>query len=250
MKKTILLILLLTGIFTCFAKAVTLPVLLYHNITETEDFTDPDVHISKELFKEHLEFLKENNFNTITPREYYNYRVYGADIPENPIIITFDDGYVSNYELAYPLLRDYGFKATIFAVTNSSYSPLNFTIPHFTYEQAMEMEKSGVIEIESHSADHVVHSNLTGYNLLYQIRKSYLDIFINLGKISFAYAYPTGAFTEESKLMAENAGYKVQFTVQGKLNNDDTPLNEIKRMNIRGDCSVKELENLIYNSSF
>lgn len=232
------------------AKATTLPVLLYHNITKEAGEYDPDVHIDKELFKEHLDFLKENNYNTITLKDYYEYRVSKKELPENPIIITFDDGYYSNYEIAYPLLKEYGFKATIFMVTNPSYHPGTFSFPHFSYKEAREMDKSGVIDIESHSANHLVHYGLSASELLFEVRKSYIDLYFNLSKLPFAYAYPTGAFTSESKEAVKNAGYKMQLTVSGKLNNDETPLDEIKRMNIRGDCLVEDLKELILNSPF
>ena len=252
MKKLLATFLLffVLNICTFSAGATTLPILLYHNITEDDASLDLDVHITRKLFKSHLNYLYENNYNTITLRDYYDYRVNGTPLPENPVIITFDDGYISNYETAYPLLKDYGFKATIFMVTDFSYNPYSFSYPHFTYSQAKEMEESGVIDIESHSASHSVHNALNAPELLYQVRKSYADLYFNLNKIPFAYAYPTGAYSELSKNTVKDAGYKIQLTVQGKLNNDDTPLDELKRLNIRGDCTVDVLKELILNSPF
>lgn len=245
MKKSVFFLLIILILNTYCAQAVTLPVLLYHNITDTPGDYNPEVHISKELFEEHLNFLKENNYNAITFYDYYNYRTNGAILPENPVIITFDDGYISNYEIAYPLIKKYGLKATIFMVTNSSFYPENFPIPHFTYAHAKEMQESGIIEIESHSAVHLVHPLLTLNELTYNIRKSYLDLYFTLGKVPFVYAYPTGAYSDITREEVSKAGYKIQLTVQEKLNNDETPLDQIKRLNIRGDQSTEDLRNLI-----
>lgn len=246
----VLICIIMTFSFNVRAQGVTLPILLYHNITDYEQGIDFDVHIPTENFKSHMNYLKDNNYNTITFEEYYNYRVYGNPLPENPIIITFDDGYSSNYKIAYPYLKQLGFKATVFTVTNSSYNPKNFVYNHFNWMQAKEMQKSGVISIESHSANHKVHTFLAASELLLESRKSFYDIYKNTGRKPFAYAYPTGAFTSDSQQIVANAGYKIQCSVQGKLNNDLTPLNELKRLNIRGDVTVSQLEDLIKNSPY
>lgn len=236
--------------FSAFADGITLPILLYHNITETETAVDYDVHISKEKFKNQIDYLKENGYNTISFREYYDYRTKGFSLPDNPIIITFDDGYLSNYEIAFPYLKENGMKATIFMVTYSSFVPDTFSYPHFNWAEARAMSESGVIDIESHSASHLIHTYLKYNDFLYQSRKSYFDIYKNTGKKPFSYAYPTGAFTKESQEVIKDAGFVVQCSVQGKLNDDNTPLNELKRLNIRGDTSIEEFEDLIKNSPF
>lgn len=235
---------------TVSAEGVTLPILLYHNITETDGAYDPDVHISKEKFKEHLNYLKENNYTTINFKDYYNYRTTGATLPEKPIIITFDDGYRSNYEIAYPCLKEMGMKATIFTVTHSSYIPDQFSFPHFNWQEAREMAKSEVIDIGSHSAGHLIHTYLSYNACFFQARRSFFDIYKNTGEKPFAYAYPTGAFTLESQKIIKDAGFMIQCSVQGKLNDDRTPLNELKRLNIRGDVTLEDFKNLIENSSF
>ena len=249
-KKLLSLFLILLLTASVSVQAVTMPVLLYHNITDEPGDYNPEVHISQELFREHLQFLKDNNYNTITFYDYYDYRVNGTPLPENPVIITFDDGYISNYKIAFPLLKEFEFKATMFMVTNSSYFPADFPIPHFNYTQAREMQESGYIEIVSHSAVHLVHPQLSLPELTYNIRKSYADLYFILGKTPFVYAYPTGACSDTTKEAVKKAGYKIQLSVQEKLNNDSNPLDEIKRLNIRGDQSTEVLKDLIENSLF
>ena len=78
-------------------------------------------------------------------------------MPENPIAITFDDGYLSNYEIAYPILKELNIPATIFIVTSTvglDESSGKVSTPHFTWDQAREMQESGIIDIHSHSHSH------------------------------------------------------------------------------------------------
>ena len=82
----------------------------------------------------------------------------GAALPEKPVLITFDDGYMSNYELAYPVLQEFGMKAAIFVIGSSvgkdTYKDTGAAIhPHFSADQAREMVDSGLIEIQSHTYD-------------------------------------------------------------------------------------------------
>lgn len=137
------------------AYAVDVPVLLYHNITENP-ITRAD--ISPETFRSHMEAIKKAGYNTVTAKQMVAYVHYGVPLPENPIFVTIDDGYLSNYQLAYPIIKELGLKATIFAIGNSvghTYYK-NTTIPitpHFSYEQAKEMMDSGCIEVQSHTYD-------------------------------------------------------------------------------------------------
>lgn len=140
---------------------VKLPILLYHNIAPSYPAESEQLHITPECFREHMTALKTSGFTPISFQEYYDYRVSGASLPDKPIIISFDDGYITNYEYAYPILKELNMKATFFAVTKSSFYPTAFPIPHYDWAMANEMQSSGLIDIESHSYTHPKHTDLT-----------------------------------------------------------------------------------------
>jgi peptidoglycan/xylan/chitin deacetylase (PgdA/CDA1 family) len=131
------------------------PILMYHNLAQE---ADGDMTISVETFEDQIRTLAENGYTAITFDQLQAYVYQGEPLPENPVIITFDDGYLSNYELAWPILEQYGMKATIFAIGVSvgkdTYKDTGEAMtPHFSYEQAAEMVASGVISVQSHTYD-------------------------------------------------------------------------------------------------
>ncbi len=223
------------------------PILLYHHIT-TDSFSDDDSIslISPEDFRLHMTAIK-TNFSPISLREYCDYvkcEDGSRDIPDNAIIVTFDDGYSSNYEIAYPILKSLEIPATIFVVTDTVGAKAGegkVNNSHFTWEEAKEMEASGLIDIQSHTVN---HARVTDYDFaeqIRQIRKSKYDIEKNLGHICDMIAYPYGDYNENIKQMARDAGYTVQLLVDDKTTEDayevNTPsegVEKLTRMTIAG----------------
>ncbi|MGP1585824.1 MAG: polysaccharide deacetylase family protein [Schwartzia sp. (in: firmicutes)] len=181
-------------------------VLNYHKI----DNMNISLSVRPEDFERQMKFLVEHNFHTITPQEMYAALVEGKKLPENPVLITLDDGYLDNYTNAYPILKKYGLKATIFVITGF----MDRGQPgYFTWGQAAEMEASGLINIESHT---VTHSSLTDLNeeqLRQEITASKADIERRLGKQVDFLAYPTGTYNLHIAAIVKEAGYKGAFTV-------------------------------------
>lgn len=128
------------------------PILLYHNIADEEGSTPAA------LFEEHLLTLTEAGYHTVTLAQLEDYVYHGTPLPEKPICITFDDGYESNYALAYPLLKKYNMSAAIFyigwSVGKDTYKQTDRPIfTHFDFDEAREMRDSGLILFGSHTYD-------------------------------------------------------------------------------------------------
>lgn len=131
------------------------PILMYHHLSE--DVTNSEM-VSPEQFEAQIRALSEAGYTGVSFDELQAYVLRGAPLPEKPVVITFDDGYESNYTLAYPILQKYGMKATIFAIGVSfgkdHYKDTNYAItPHFGAAEAAEMAASGLISIQSHTYD-------------------------------------------------------------------------------------------------
>lgn len=137
---------------------VNIPILMYHHITPDANIVRSDMTITPERFEEHIVDLFAMGYTPVFLEELISFVESGEKLPEKPICITFDDGYLSNYEYAFPILKKYNTKANI-AVIGATIGATEYKdtkykmIPHFTKEQAKEMEESGLISIISHTYD-------------------------------------------------------------------------------------------------
>ena len=248
MKKIIIsLILIFLFVSPSVYAQSEFPVLMYHNVTfdTTLVESDPDVHITPDTLDEHFKYLKLYGYNPISLKEYFSYRQNGTALPENPVIITFDDGYISNYEVAYPLLKKYNYKAVIFVIT-SRMGDHNVKFPHFSWEEAREMEKSGLVEIESHSHTHPDFSLLNFSQTVLEMRLARYSIETNLNKKCRFFAYPYGKMNFSSSDIAKAAGYNMVFVGRNKnadLQNEN--LYELPRYTVKGTYSGEDIINMI-----
>ena len=131
------------------------PVLMWHNLAED---SSGDMTISVDTFRAQIEALHEAGFKTVSLQQLYDYVHFGTELPEKPIVLTFDDGYFSNYEYAFPILQEYDMQATIFAIGVSvgkdTYKDTDHAMtPHFGADEAREMVDSGLISVQSHTFD-------------------------------------------------------------------------------------------------
>jgi peptidoglycan/xylan/chitin deacetylase (PgdA/CDA1 family) len=130
------------------------PILMYHHLGKEGN----SVTTTPEMFEAHLSAIKEAGYTAVTVDALIQYVRYGVPLPEKPVCITFDDGYQSNYEIAYPLLKEYGMCASVFvigvSVGKDTYKDTGEAIlPHFGVEEMAEMVSSGVIAVGSHTYD-------------------------------------------------------------------------------------------------
>ena len=180
-------------------------VLNYHKI----DNTFISLAVRPDDFEAQMKYLSENGYHTISPDELYDSLAGTGELPENPVLITFDDGYVDNYTNAYPILKKYGFKATIFVITSFLGKDKNY----MTWDQARELDANG-ISIESHTVDHKSMTDLTDDQLRMELVESKKKAEKELGHPVEYMAYPTGTYNLHIAEMVKEAGYKAAFTIK------------------------------------
>lgn len=183
----------------------TVMVLNYHKVV--------DEHMSLSVpladFEQHMKWLKEYGYTSITPEELYEFIVNGSELPEKPVLITFDDGYKDNYNNAYPIMKKYGFKGTIFVVTGF----LGVYDNYMTWEQAKELADNG-FSIESHTYSHKSMTEASDEEISKELTKSRDTIKNKLGIDADFMAYPTGTYNLHIAELVQKAGYKGAFTIK------------------------------------
>lgn len=243
------------NIYFAAEEDVYIPILMYHNIASEYPEDTVSANITPELFETHIKTLLSFGYNPVRLTEYYAYITGNKELPENPIVITFDDGYLSNYEIAYPILKKYNVPASIFVVTSTvGHTPQMGTVsyPHFTWEQAREMQDSGLIEINSHTHSHSNLALLSTAELQKEIRFSKYLIEKNLNKYCYTFAYPYGDYRADTEDLIRYAGYKMHIKVYDPksdivflVNTKKDGLTNIKRITVRGDMSELDLIDII-----
>src|SRR3989338_11299150 len=93
----------------------TPPILMYHSIS---DGPNESLHVKPDSFLRQMAYIKWRRYNVISLDELVEGIKSGKRFKHNTVVITFDDGYEDNYKYAYPVLRDFGFPATIFLISN------------------------------------------------------------------------------------------------------------------------------------
>lgn len=251
MKKPILLFftcLILAGVVLgseagCAAKTparVEVPILMYHNLCEDSESSQVSTNtITRGQFEAELALLDKLGKNTVTFDELIAYVEKGTPLPKNPVCLTFDDGYLSNYEIAFPILQERGMKATIFVIgatvgNKEHYKETDFPItPHFDYTEAKEMVDSGLISIQSHTYDmHQWAKYETGNEIRTNILKlpneteeeytlavtkdltrSRTEIEEKAGNPVNVLAYPGGSFDDLSQKLVKELGIKATLAI-------------------------------------
>ena len=126
-------------------------ILQYHHVATN---TPASTSISPEDFKTHLDYLRDNAFNVIPLDQMIESLRLGQQISDKAVAISFDDGYLSIYEEAFPLLQSYGFPFTVFISTQ----PIDDEQANFlSWQQIQEMSEAGVI-IANHMVDHPLYA--------------------------------------------------------------------------------------------
>lgn len=149
----------LTGAFfvsciSCSAAntASKVPILMYHNLTNDPSAVT-SMTITGERFQEDMEYLEYNGYTPLLSADLIDIRAGKEAMPERPVMITFDDGYRSNYDIAYPILQKTGMKAVIALIGKSIRANDNTEANRFflKWDEAAEMADSGLVELASHT---------------------------------------------------------------------------------------------------
>jgi peptidoglycan/xylan/chitin deacetylase (PgdA/CDA1 family) len=217
---------------------------MYHYISSPPAGADAirrDLSVPPERFASHLQALRDVGYQSITLRRLFDHLMRGQPLPEKPVIITMDDGYVDNYSNAFPVLREQGFSASFFVITDF----VNEQRPEYmSWDQLREMAAAGM-EVGCHSRN---HPNLSGRSvdyLVWQALGCKESFELEMGFHPRFISYPSGLYDQRTIDVFYSAHYWGGLTShQGDRQSSSRPF-ELRRLRVRGSYTAEDLLDLL-----
>ena len=198
--------------------AQKIPVLTYHGFSSAGIFSESSLVIEENAFDEQMKYLHDNGYTTLTPDEFYQWHAGKKEFPKKSVMITIDDGCYDAYYIAYPIIKKYGFSATLFCIGKNTAG----VTPEFNTDvDATDYVRKDVIDkvreeyprfyFESHTYN--MHTRVDGkpparvftYDQL-------MDDFNKNKEYEFSYlAYPWGNYGDTIWQVLEDCNYKMAF---------------------------------------
>lgn len=193
-------------------------ILCYHNISTQEEknnFPQEKVWtIDIENFEEQLKYLQKNNYKTLTMNEFVEWKSGKLDLPFKSVLITFDDGFLSNYEYAFPLLKKYNMNATVFIVGNFIENGKNTwtgNLNDYMSRDILEKSKIEYPNIEFYSHSYNMHYQGAIEILSEKEIEEDIEKFNEFIENNNIYCYPFGAYNEKMLNALKDKEYKYSF---------------------------------------
>ncbi len=191
-----------------------IPILIYHRFGKK---SKSRLCIPGQVFDQQMAYLKENGYRVIPLNDLIAFMQFRTALPKKAVVITIDDGYRSVYDTAFPILKKYGFAATLFIYLDFIGIPGSSV----TWEQLKEMKSSG-FEVGSHTLSHcnLIKKRKDESEKVYIERvekelvlsKQIIDKKLNQNTV--AIAFPYGAYNQKILDLCEKAGYKLGLSVK------------------------------------
>ena len=249
MKKNVarifpLLILFLCNINIFAVNRKGIPVLCYHNISKkSKDIFS----LSPKKFEKQIRYLYKSGFKTIKLNKFMKY-INGQrniNLPPKPILLTFDDGWMSHYKVVLPILKKYNYTGVFFVYPSVLMAKRRFYRKRYVNVKLLKkMHKAGM-EIECHSYFHPIMHKESKKTIIVQFRNSKRFLEKKLGKKIKYFAYPYGSYTKNIVKIARKYGYKGLFTINYGINYPGMDSAKLYRLMIMRKMSFKYFKYLV-----
>jgi len=219
----------------------TVPVLVYHSFSEDKV---NKMTVPRKTLEEQMRYLKTSGYNVLTLDQLFGFLELKEPIPAKSVVITIDDGWKSVYEIAYPILKKYGFPATLFVYTN-----LIGTRKGLTWDQVKELSENG-FDIQNHTKTHrnliQMQESETYEKYFRAIEKEIISseklIEQKLNKKCTYLAYPYGDTNNLVIALLKRYSYRGALTVHRGSNPFFINNYMVNRSSIYGEYSLKKFQ--------
>jgi peptidoglycan/xylan/chitin deacetylase (PgdA/CDA1 family) len=215
---------------------VIAPILLYHHVSD--DGYGNRYFVTVDDFRAQMQALHDWGYTTITPSRLVDVLINGGELPLRPVLITFDDGNLDDYENAFPIMHELGFVGAMYIVSNRLQAK-----GYINVEQLQEMADDGW-EIGSHA---VSHADLTvDYSVArYEILQSRLTLEDATGEPVKTFAYPYGRTDEFVTNKVSEYGYQAGMGLGTSYDHSLWSLFYLSRIEVQGDYDLSKFKSLL-----
>ena len=222
---------------------------MYHYVSVPPDDADIyrlDLSVQPTDFRAQMQWLYDQGYETISVTDLvYALNIGWPPLPEKPIILTFDDGYIDNYEFAFPIMQEFGFTGTFFILTDVT----DRSEPgYMTWDMLREMHQAGN-SIEVHGREHFDMADRDPDWLLFHLLGPAETIEATLGHRPHILSYPAGSYDEQVIQSAQQHGYWAGLTTRNGSQHFNDEIFELRRLRVRGDWTLEIFKAVISESS-
>lgn len=227
----------------------SIPILMYHSISNYASPRFRPCVVSPQMFGEHMNFLEQQHYTAVTVSQFVQAMMHrGEGLPSRPVLVTFDDGYADFYTHVFPVLQRHGLTATLYVATAFIGSTSGWlqdigegTRPMLRWEQLTEMSESG-IECAAHSHTHRPLDMLPSSQIRDEVvrSKNLLEDHLSLHVSSFA--YPFGYYTTRVRHIVQEAGFASACAIGRALSSLDDDPYALARLTIWPDTGIQALD--------
>lgn len=219
------------------------PVLMYHEIADAAATSSP-LAVAPDVFADQLAYLRDAGFHTLTAGELAAFLADGVgELPERPVVLTFDDGYGDFYSHGLPVIKQNGFAGTIF-MTTGGIEKEGMPARMLTWRELAEVEQAGV-EIGAHTCKHP-QLDLLPEKLLHEelyVSKSLLED--HLGLPVPGLAYPFGYSNAKVRQMARELGYTYGYAVDNAFTTSAAGRFTLPRLTVQRATTMDEFRKMV-----
>ena len=239
-------------------EVVEVPIIIYHSVLKSKKGMY-SVHPS--LLREDIRYLKNHGYQPIFVKDIIAFCEGKGDLPQKPVVLSFDDGHYNNYYYAYPILKEENFKANLnvvgsycnYSTTSGDYDNPNYS--YLTWREIKELYDSNIFEIGNHT--YKMHAFSPRYGIkqkLYEsddeyakalkddVSKLEYKFMVECGFRTEVFAYPFGAYSDLGEKILREMGFKAFLTCNEGINKlkrgDAKALSHLKRVNRSGNLTT------------
>jgi peptidoglycan/xylan/chitin deacetylase (PgdA/CDA1 family) len=228
-----------------------IPILMYHSISQSSNPRFRQFTVSPAMFTEQMAYLSDHQYTPLTVTQLIQTRSNPSSLPEYPVVLTFDDGFLDFFTVALPILKHYKFTATLY-VSTAFVGGTSRWLRHekettqsiVTWEQLSEISGSG-IECGAHSHSHPQLDTLSFTRAHDEIVRSKHLLEDHLNQAVHSFAYPYGYYTAQVQRLVQEASYTSACAVRHVMSTErDNPFC-LGRLMVGADTSLEKFATLL-----